>query len=420
MTMTEFQQLYKRVLQSTIGRTQLPEETGDPSAMATMSHQLDCLLNPKKHPLIWQANHDTCTCEHHPCQEACPFDAIQIKDDGTMVIHAQHCTGCAICLDQCASEKLQASKDIIPALNAVLSSQHLTYALVAPAFLGQFSPDVTPGQLRSALKKVGFDGMLEVALFADILTLKEALEFDRNIQDEQDYQLTSCCCPIWIAMIRKVYNQLMPHMPGSVSPMIASGRAVKKLHPGAVTVFIGPCLAKKSEARDKDIADAVDYVLTFQEMQDIFDAMGIDPAQCEQSDKDHSSRAGRIYARAGGVSEAVSATLNQLNPSRSITIKTRQADGVKACKEMINDIMQGKLDGNFFEGMGCVGGCVGGPKTTIDREQGRINVEAYGDQASYQTPTTNPFVIELLHRLGFDTIQSLLEHSDIFTRDFSS
>lgn len=418
--MTEFQQLYQRVLQSTLGRTELPDETSDPSAVALRSHQLDCLLNPKKHPLVWQVNQTECTCEDHKCASSCPFEAIQVNEDGTMTIHSEHCSGCAVCVDQCSAKKLQASKDIIPALKAVLTAEQPTYALVAPAFLGQFSSDVTPGKLRTALKKVGFDGMLEVALFADILTLKEALEFDRNIQNENDFQLTSCCCPIWIAMIRKVYNQLMPHMPGSVSPMIASGRAVKKLHPGAVTVFIGPCLAKKSEAREKDIADAVDYVLTFQEVQDIFDAMGIDPAQCEESDKDHSSRAGRIYARAGGVSEAVSATLNQLNPSRSITIKTRRADGVPACKELVQQLMEGKIDGNFYEGMGCVGGCVGGPRVTIDREQGRDNVNAYGDKAPYQTPTTNPFVIELLHQLGYDTIESLLEHSDIFTRSFSS
>lgn len=418
--MTEFQQLYQRVLQSTLGRTELPEDTGDPSAVAHRTHQLDCLLNPQKHPLIWQVDSSQCTCEDHNCESACPFEAIHVNQDGNMQIDPERCTGCAVCLDHCTSQKLQASRDIIPALKAIMTAQGPTYALVAPAFLGQFSPNVTPGKLRTALKKVGFDGMLEVALFADILTLKEALEFDRNIQNENDYQLTSCCCPIWIAMIRKVYNQLMPHMPGSVSPMIASGRAVKKLHPNAVTVFIGPCLAKKSEAREKDIADAVDYVLTFQEVRDIFEAMGIDPEQCEEADKDHSSRAGRIYARAGGVSEAVAATLNQLNPSRSITIKTRRADGVPACKAMMQDILNGKLDGNFFEGMGCVGGCVGGPRAMLDREQGRDNVNAYGDRAPYQTPTTNPFVIELLHQLGFDTIESLLEHSDIFTRDFSS
>ena len=101
------------------------------------------------------------------------------------------------------------------------------YALVAPAFSGQFGPEVTAGKLRTALKLLGFSGMLEVAVFADILTLKEALEFDKNVNKEGDFQLTSCCCPMWIAMIRRLYHQLMPNVPGSVSPMIAGGRTVK-------------------------------------------------------------------------------------------------------------------------------------------------------------------------------------------------
>lgn len=260
--------------------------------------------------------------------------------------------------------------------------------------------------------------MLEVALFADILTLKEALEFDKNIVKESDYQLTSCCCPMWIAMIRKIYNQLMPHVPGSVSPMVACGRTVKHLHPDAITVFIGPCLAKKSEAKEKDLADAVDFVLTFEEMRDIFDAMNINPSEMEESERDHSSRAGRIYARTAGVSEAVKKTVERLNPHRKITVKTQHADGVPGCKAMINDLLEGKTDANFFEGMGCVGGCVGGPKAIINREIGRDNVNQYGEEAIYQTPIDNPYVIELLNRLGFDTIDSLLKDSEIFTRKF--
>ena len=131
-----------------------------------------------------------------------------------------------------------------------------------------------------------------MALFADILTMKEALEFDRHINSREDFQLTSCCCPVWIAMIRRVYRELIPHVPGAVSPMIAAGRVVKRLHPDAVTVFVGPCMAKKSEARETDIADAVDYVLTFEEMADIFAAADIRPQELPEKKKEHASRAG--------------------------------------------------------------------------------------------------------------------------------
>lgn len=381
------------------------------------THQLDCLLHPEKYAPIWHTGNCDCDHEDHKCVKVCPFHALHPGEAGTIQVDETRCTGCSICVQECRAHNLTTSKDVIAALQAIRSHKGLVYALVAPAYLGQFN-NVTPGKLRTALKHVGFDGMIEVALFADILTLKEALEFDKNIKTESDYQLTSCCCPVWIALIRKVYHELIPHVPPAVSPMIASGRAVKVLHPDALTIFIGPCMAKKSEAREKDIADAVDYVLTFQEMKDIFDIMKIDPSMMEESEKDHSSRAGRIYAHTGGVSEAVEITLQKLNPTRKITLKSQQADGVPACRALINDIVSGNTTANFFEGMGCVGGCVGGPKVLIPHELGRVNVEEYGSSAPYTTPIDNLYVIELLHRLGFDTVEDLLEESDIFTRSF--
>lgn len=161
--------------------------------------------------------------------------------------------GCEECIRRCEEKRLTASKDILPALAAVRTGDAPVYAMIAPAFVSQFAPEVTPGKLRSAFKQLGFKGMVEVAVFADILTLKEALEFDRNINDETDFQLTSCCCPMWIAMIRRIYHQLIPHVPAAVSPMIACARTIKTLYPEAKTVFIGPCIAKKSEAKEPDL-----------------------------------------------------------------------------------------------------------------------------------------------------------------------
>lgn len=413
--MKSFDDLYNELLEATINKQEDDYiknlEDYDPN-------QLDCLLHPEKHPLVWHTGDCKCEGDEH-CMEVCPFHAINPDESGELVIDQDLCNGCAYCIQECRADNLTNSKDIIPSLQAIRSHEGLVYALIAPAFLGQFSDNVTPGKLRSALKLLGFDGMIEVALFADILTLKEALEFDRNIQTESDFQLTSCCCPIWLSLIRKIYHELVPHLPPSVSPMVASGRAIKQLHPDALTIFIGPCLAKKAEAKQKDIADAVDFVLTFQEMEDVFNIMEIDPSKMEESEKDHSSRAGRIYAHTGGVSEAVSTTLERLNPDRKISIKTRQADGVAGLRALIKDIKEGKGDANFYEGMGCIGGCVGGPKAIIPHEEGKINVQRYGKDAQYPTPIDNPYVIELLNRLGLETVESLLEKSHIFSRDLS-
>jgi iron only hydrogenase large subunit-like protein len=414
--MKRFDELYEELLKATIDNR---EEEYIENLDAFDAHQLDCLLNPKKHPLVWSTKSCECPKDDRHCVKVCPFHAIFPDESSQLQVDEAACAGCSYCIQECRAKRLTASKDAISVLRALRSHKGLSYALIAPAFLGQFK-DVTPGKLRTAFKKIGFDGMLEVALFADILTLKEALEFDRNINTKEDFQLTSCCCPVWIAWIKNIYNDLIPHVPPSVSPMIASGRAVKTLYPDALTVFVGPCLAKKAEARDKDIAGAIDYVLTFQEVQDIFNIMEIDPAKMEESEKDHSSRAGRIYAHTGGVSEAVKLTLERINPNREITLQTQKADGVKACRDLIKDILAGKTTANFYEGMGCEGGCVGGPKALIPHKEGRKNVEEYGKAAAYPTPIDNPYVIELLKQLGFETIDSLLDESDIFTRNFLS
>ncbi|MBO5198655.1 MAG: iron hydrogenase [Lachnospiraceae bacterium] len=411
--------------------------------------QLDCLLHPERYAPVVRTG--TCTCEagcsdsqtnqadrstrhshsdccaSNPvertdtktaCQASCLFDAIVKAPDGSLTIDPSRCCGCEACIEACSSGKLTATKDILPVLDALRSAKGPVYALIAPAFIGQFPEHVTPGQLRTAFKAIGFTGMVEVALFADILTLKEAFEFDRNVNSEEDFQLTSCCCPIWIAMIRKVYQELMPHVPGAVSPMIACGRTVKYLHPDAVTVFIGPCLAKKAEAKEPDIADAVDYVLTFQEVQNIFEALNIHPETLAETDREHSSLAGRIYARSGGVSEAVKRTVTQLSPYRSIAVRPKHANGVPDCRRMIEELKAGTLDANFLEGMGCVGGCVGGPKSLIPRDTAKEQVNAYADKAPYQTPLENPYVLELLKHLGYQTVEDFLEKSKLFTREF--
>ena len=378
---------------------------------------MDCLLHPEKQALVIHTEGCEACAYERACAASCIFDAIE-ESDGDIRINPEKCVGCGVCVDACRLKKLQTSKDVLPVLKAVRDETKDVYALVAPAFTGQFGEDATPGRIRAALKAVGFKGMIEVAVFADILTLKEALEFDRHVVTEQDFQLTSCCCPVWIAMIRNIYSDLVPHVPGAVSPMIAAGRVVKQIYPEAVTVFIGPCIAKKKEASEPDIADAVDYVLTFQEMQDIFDAAEIRPWELTEEAMEHSSRAGRIYARTGGVSEAVKKTVEQLNPHREIMVHAEQADGVPACRALIDKIKSGETTANFFEGMACKGGCVGGPKAVIPKEEGKEKVNTYGDAAVYRTPLENPYVMELLARLGFGSVEEFLEKSAILTRDF--
>ena len=408
--MKTFQELYEDLLRQKVSVEEpLPREY-DPK-------HLDCLLHPEEYaPVI---STDTCTdCFERACQKSCIFDAIETGKEGELFINPSRCEGCAACIDACKSNHLAASKDVLPAMRAVRNASGPVYLMIAPAFSGQFRGHVTAGKLRSACKALGFTGMVEVALFADILTLKEALEFERQVREPGDFQLTSCCCPVWIAMIRKRYHELLPHVPGAVSPMVACGRFLKRIHPDAVTIFAGPCLAKKKEAKEPDIADAVDYVLTFQEMQDIFDAAEISLEELPEEEKEHASKAGRLYARTGGVSQAVEEMVRQLSPDGKINVRCEQANGTKECMEMMRRIQNKETDANFFEGMGCVGGCVGGPKAIIDSEKGKRYVDEYAKKSIYQTPLENPYVRKLLEELGFETVEELLEDNTLLTREF--
>ena len=416
--MPTFNALYDRLVRASVNH-KTEEELEKLRQEDFDSHQLDCLLNPEKYPTVWRVG--DCNCSQEEAANGagkCLFDALYTDEKGNVAVNSKMCVGCGACVERCKAKNLVESKDILPTLAMIHRGDAPVYAIVAPAVISQFTEEVTPGKLRTALKALGFTGMVEVALFADILTLKEALEFDANILTDRDYQLTSCCCPMWIAMLRRVYKELMPHVPAAVSPMIACGRVIKRLEPGAKVVFIGPCLAKKAEAREPDIADAVDYVLTFQEVRDIFAFADIHPEKMAEDNREHSSMGGRIYARAGGVSQAVQDCVQRLNPNRKIKVHAVQASGVPACKQLLNDLKEGKLDANFLEGMGCVGGCVGGPRALIDKEFAREEVDRYGKEALAPTPIDNLYVIDLLDRLGFPTVESLLENDDLFTRKF--
>lgn len=419
--MLTFRELYDRLVKASFNKS-LNEEIDNLRKNDEFNEDdLNYILHPENYPSVIRTGAcDSCSSEKIPaCEVACLFSAIKRDEDGKVIVEQNDCTGCGRCVEVCENKGLVERKDLIPILELLHSKTVPVYAMIAPAFNGQFTLDVTAGKLRSAFKCLGFYGMLEVALFADILTLKEALEFDRTIHEDKDYMLTSCCCPIWVAMIKKIYHDLIPHMPPSVSPMVACARAIKSIHPDAVTVFIGPCIAKKAEAKEPDIKDAVDYVLTFQEIKELFDLAEIDFSGLPEDLRDHSSKAGRIYARTGGVSEAVQSTLNRLNPGRKIPLRAAQANGAVECKRLLKDITEGEIKANFMEGMGCVGGCVGGPKALIPYKEGTEHVIEYGDLAAYSTPIDNPHAIELLEQLGFNSIEDLLERDNLFIRKFT-
>ena len=155
------------------------------------------------------------------------------------------------------------------------------------------------------------------------------------------------------------------------------------------------------------------------EVEDLFAFAKIHPETLAEDDKEHSSAAGRIYARTGGVSQAVKASVKRLRPDDPVQVRAVQADGVPGCRALLEQLQNGEISANFLEGMGCVGGCVGGPRAIVDRQEGAENVERYAAEAPYQTPMENPYVVELLRRLRYETIEQLLSQSEMFERHFS-
>ncbi|WP_055666410.1 [Fe-Fe] hydrogenase large subunit C-terminal domain-containing protein [Desnuesiella massiliensis] len=355
------------------------------------------------------------------CQRICPFDAILVDPiKHSTYIDTDACTDCGMCVEACDSGRLMDRVEFVPIME-LLKGDTPVVAAVAPAIMGQFGDDVTMDQLRSAFIKVGFKDMVEVAFFADMLTLKEAVEFDNHVKKVDDLMITSCCCPMWVGMLKRVYGNLVKHVSPSVSPMIAAGRVLKKLNDDCKVVFIGPCIAKKAEAKEKDLLGDIDYVLTFEELKGIFEILEISPSELQGVPSiEYASMGGRLYARTGGVSIAVGDAIKEMFPEKYKLLKAVQANGVKECKAMLEKAQNGDIQANFIEGMGCVGGCVGGPKALIPREQGKIHVDKFAENSAIKVATHSDCMDQILERIHITSREDFKnpEKIEIFERNF--
>lgn len=353
------------------------------------------------------------------CQSTCPFDAIIESEDGKdRWIDPNLCLSCGRCVNACESGNYVDTPQFMPVLELLKQNQKVV-AIVAPAIAGQFGKDITLDQLREAFIKVGFVDMLEVAVAADILSIKEALEFDAHVHKKGDFMITSCCCPMWVAALRKVYDKLVPDVSPSVSPMIAMARVAKAINKDVKVVFVGPCIAKKAEAKEPDLKGDVDYVLTFEETKIIFEALGIDVSECKGLPTvDYAATGGRLYARTGGVSQAVWDIVDQLLPKKRKLFTAMQVDGMKDCKALLEELEEGKIHASFIEGMGCKGGCVGGPKAIIPAAEGREAVNEVAYDSAIKIPVHSDVLLGLLKKLDIHEYRELMDKHSMFERSF--
>ena len=323
-----------------------------------------------------------------PCAAACGMDAIVSDEHGRAVINQDKCVACGQCLVSCPFGAIVDKGQIFQVIQSILQGDKVI-AIVAPAFIGQFGKIFTPGKFVTAMKLLGFARVVEVAVGADMCTIEEAKDFLEKVPAQQDYMATSCC-PAWHAMIQKLYPSEFQNISMTLTPMVYTARLMKKQYPGCKVVFVGPCAAKKLEAIRADIRSDVDFVLTFEELQGMFEAKEIDFTDLPEADVlNEGTAAGRGFAVAGGVAQAVENLVHETHPD--LEIKTARAEGLRDCRKLMAMAKAGKYKGYLLEGMACPGGCIAGAGTILSIEQAAKVVSQYQKDAKTISPTQSEY-----------------------------
>lgn len=344
-----------------------------------------CYMNCPKDAVIIKRNgqakidHDKCiscgichkSCPYHaivyvpiPCEEVCPVKAIKKDDNGIEYIDEEKCIYCGKCLNACPFGAIFEVSQVFDVLQGIRSGERMV-AIVAPSILGQF--DVPIEKVYGAFREMGFSDVVEVAQGAMITTKNEAEELKEKLENGQSFMTTSCC-PSYIELVEKHLPEMKPYVSGTKTPMHYTARLVKEQHPDAKVVFVGPCVAKRKEAR-KD--EYVDFVLTFEEIGSVMKGLNIELEQSSSfSVLQNSVREAHGFAQSGGVVGAVKSYLRK----EAENLNTLQVSDVnkKNIALLRTYARTGKANGNqFVEVMACEGGCITGPSSRNNIESGK-------------------------------------------------
>lgn len=292
-----------------------------------------------------------------PCEKACPVGAISMGPTGEAAIDYDNCISCGSCVYTCPFGATVDTSSIVDVINSIKESKEKdsnnpTVAIVAPSIGSQFLY-ASLGQVITGIHKLGFAEVFEVALGADMVAPKEAEEL------VEKRFLTSSCCPAFVKYIETKFPEMVEHISHNHSPMVELAKFLKEGHPEYKIVFIGPCISKKAEVRKPEPSKYVDYAITFEELQALFDSRDIDIRQLEVTEWNQASYYGRLFAKSGGLTEAVTQALKELEVT-DFEFDPIVCSGIEKCKPALNRAKKGLLPNNFIEGMACVGGCVGG------------------------------------------------------------
>ena len=315
-----------------------------------------------------------------PCQISCKVKAISINEDNAASIDNEKCIQCGACVYHCPFGAITDKSFILNVVDLIKksksNSKYKVYAMVAPSISSQFTY-AKLGQVITGLKELGFFTVVEAALGADMVAHAESKELS-----EKGF-LTSSCCPAFVQYVKSAFPKLLPLVSHNLSPMATLAKYIKETDKTAKIVFIGPCTAKKAEAQLETVKPYVDAVLTFEELQALYDSRNIDITTLEEDVLDNASYFGRIFARSGGLTDAVKQGL--IEQKIDFELKPIACDGIEECRIALLKKNKNILDANFIEGMACTGGCIGGAGCLTHGEKNKSEVDKYGREALEKT-----------------------------------
>ena len=328
-----------------------------------------------------------------PCSVACGVKAIESDEYGRAVINQGKCLSCGMCMVSCPFGAIADKSQIFQLIRCMKNGGEVV-AEIAPAYAGQFGKEATPDKIYAALLKLGFSQVYEVALGADIGAVTEAHDYVYHVKTGEKPFLLTSCCPAWSMLAKKQFPEIIDSVSKELTPMVATARSIKKEHPNAKVVFIGPCAAKKLEAMRKTVRSDVDFVITFEELDAMFEARGIDPKTIESQGHLHdATAAGRGYAVAGGVSKAIENCIHEYYPD--VEVQIEHVEGLDECKKVLMLAKAGRKNGYLIEGMGCPGGCVAGAGTLIPVPEAKKDVQQIVKDSTKKLPPKQLREIEL-------------------------
>lgn len=331
--------------------------------------------------------YDAISHQVRPCLSNCGVNAIKSDDKGRAYIDSDVCVSCGQCMVSCPFGAIADKSQIFQLIRAMQSGRKII-AQVAPAFAGQFGPNVSADVLKTALKELGFYDVYETAIGADMGCLAEAKHYAEKVATgEVPFSLTSCC-PSWSVLAKKFFPETIDKISNELTPMVATARYIKEREPDASVVFIGPCASKKLEASRRTIRSDVDFVITFEELCGMFEAKGILLDEINALDKvEDATACGRGYGVAGGVADAIEKCVREYYPGVEVHIE--HAESLAECKKMLMLAKVGKKNGCLIEGMACPGGCVAGAGTNIAVPQATKALENFKNEAKEKIPPVN-------------------------------